>query len=394
MKAIGIVAEYNPFHRGHAFQIEYAREKLGADIIIVVMSGNFLQRGEPALVDKWIRTKMALAGGADLIVELPLRYSIQPADFFAEGAIKLLGDLGIDGLCFGVESGSDTDYLQAASAMLRYEKKIGAAISQSADPKVPYAKQMEEALYEVVPDFSVDLQSPNNHLGFAYAKEVVRQGFGEQIELFPLKREKATYHEVKLVEQQNIASATAIRQAIFEERAFEKYIPEMPYTFLADYLDVSVNWENYFPYLKYQLQVQTPAQLREIYQMTEGLEFRLKEFIVDATSFEDFMGKIKTKRYTRTRLQRLLTYVLLQIKNDEMHAKLKIDVPIRLLGFNPKGQAYLNSQKHDLSSELIANINQQTKDDLSLEIKAGEIYRMGHKSIKKQDFTRHPVKFD
>ena len=225
MRVCGIVAEYNPFHNGHAYQVEQVRKDLGADVVIAGMSGNFLQRGEPAIVDKWTRTKMALAGGVDLVIELPVVFSTQPADFFAKGAIQILSALQIDALSFGVESGSASNYLNGAQWLFENEERIAEEIKKGERSKEPYAKQMELIIESLAPDFPLQLQSPNNQLGFAYAKEIVRFDLADQIELFPLERAEAGYADTKLTKDSHIASATAIRQAVLNGKEVSSYIP-------------------------------------------------------------------------------------------------------------------------------------------------------------------------
>ena len=394
MKACGIVAEYNPFHNGHAYQIERIREELNPDVVIAVMSGNFLQRGEPALVDKWTRTQMALAGGVDLVIELPVMFSTQVADYFGKGAIQILGDLGIDHLSFGVEAGTAEEFMSAARWMVENEDLISSEMTQNTAPDVPYAKQMEMVLSNLAPNFPLHLNSPNNQLGFAYAKEIVRQGLDQDIALFPIKRKDAEYHETSFNADKKIASATAIRKAVFEGTDVSIYIPEKAIPYLLAEEDNKVSWENYFPLLKYQLTVQSEDSLREIYEMTEGLENRLKKYIAESNSFSELMELVKTKRYTWTRLQRLFTYVLLGLTKADVKKALVEKPAIRILGFNEAGRAYLSEQKHSLDVPLISNVNQKTKKDIPFDVLAGEIYALGHSFIKKQDFTRKPVKFD
>ena len=395
MKACGIVAEYNPFHNGHAYQIEQVRKELGADVVIAVMSGNYLQRGEPAIVDKWTRTNMALAGGVDLVIELPVVFSTQPADFFASGAIQILSALQIDALSFGVESGSAEDFLHGAQWLFENEGRIAEEIKKGEKSDEPYAKQMELIIKSLAPDFPLHLQSPHNQLGFAYAQEIVRLGLEKKIELFPLKRTQAGYADVELNVESNIASATAIRQAVFNGKNVQSYLPKESYPYFKEAFPQMVDWENYFSLLKYQLTVQSKDSLREMYQMTEGLENRLKEFIREAESFEGFMRKIKTKRYTQTRLQRLLTYVLLQWSKTEVERLLSEKPAIRVLGFNQKGQEYLGQVKHSVGSQMVSNVGQKQSKKMRLDIQAGSIYQLGARPlILEQDFKRKPVKFD
>lgn len=393
MKAVGIVAEYNPFHNGHAYQVNKVRQELAPDVIIAVMSGNFLQRGEPAIVDKWTRTEMAIHAGIDLVIELPTVWSTQSADYFARGAIQILSILQIDTLCFGVEEGQAATFLESAQWWLENEDQIFKRVKQSSS-KIPYAQQMEEVLDEINPNFPLYLNSPNNQLGFAYAKEIVKQELRDTIELFPIQRKKAGYDDRYVPLKANIASATAIRLAMLENKNVQKLIPIGSYAVLEESLSEVVTWEDYFPLLKYQLLVQPEEELLEIYEMNEGIENRLKNNIQDAKTFSEFIKKIKTKRYTQTRLQRLLTYVLLQIKRSDVEKAFATTPEIRVLGFTQKGREYLNLQKATLTSSLITNVNQKTKQQLEMDIVAGEIYQLGNDLIKKQDFMRKPYKFD
>lgn len=394
MKACGIVAEYNPFHKGHAYQIDEVKAKSDTDVVIAVMSGNFLQRGEPAILDKWTRTQMALAGGIDLVVELPVVWSVQPADYFAKGALNILSALKIDYLSFGTEDGQRSDFLEAANFMLEHEKQIAQALQEQGEMNGPYAAKMEKILLKMNPEYPLDLQAPNIQLGLAYQKEIIKSGLGDEIEVLPIQRKGSAYHEESLIEETKIASATALRKATFAGEEIQRYIPDASYHYFKENVNQKVSWEDYFPYLKYQLLIQSETELREIYQMTEGLENRLKRFIHEANSFEEFMRKVKTKRYTQTRLQRLFTYVLLNIKQKDVAFTFSEDPVIRLLGFNQAGRAYLNQEKDKISCPILSNVNQQTKKYIQQNIQAGNIYRLGNNLIKKQDYTRMPIKFD
>ena len=253
---------------------------------------------------------------------------------------------------------------------------------------------MDMVLQNLAPNFPLHLNSPNNQLGFAYAKEIVRQGYDKKIALFPIERKDAAYHETSFDADKKIASATAIRKALFDEREVSSYIPEKAYPYLEAESKNIVSWEDYFPLLKYQLTLQSKDSLRDIYEMNEGLENRLKTYIAESNSFTELMELVKTKRYTWTRLQRLFTYVLLGLTKEDVQKALEEKPAIRVLGFTEAGRAYLSEQKHSLDGELISNVNQKTKEAILFEILAGEIYALGHSFIKKQDFTRKPVKFD
>lgn len=391
MKATGIVAEYNPFHNGHAYQISEVKRHMKPDVVIAVMSGNYLQRGEPALVDKWTRTQMALKGGVDLVIELPVLFSTQPADYFALGAINIFKKLNVDSLSFGIETGDASDFLEAARWMHQNETKITKEIQKIAQHKIPYAQQMEQILTSLNPTFPLDMSTPNNQLGLAYTKELVKENLDKKIKLFPVKRKAAGYHEQEFKQDTNIASATAIRKAIFNKEDVTSYIPIEAVEFLVQNKNQVVNWENYFSLLKYQITVLSTQELRMIYEMNEGIENRLKKYIYSANSFSEYIEKIKTKRYTQTRLQRLLVYVLLQITKKDVKEMFLGQTNVRVLGFTESGQKYLSQYKKKLGSSLITNINQNTKKLVKKDIIAGEIYQLGHKEIKRQDFMQMPI---
>lgn len=394
MKACGIVAEYNPFHKGHAYQIQKIKKESDADIIIAVMSGNFLQRGEPAIVDKWIRSEMAVHSGIDLVIELPVIWSTQPADLFAKGAINILKDLNIDYLSFGSEKGKASDFFKAAEYLNQAESKILQKIKKNQQMNMSYAEKMQQVILELNPNFPLDLSLPNTQLGLSYQRELFNLQLEDKIKLLPIERIGASYREKKIDHHPKIASATAIRRAVFEERNYSAYLKKTSLDIFNRNLEQKVSWENYFPLLKYQLIAKSKTDLRKIYQMTEGLENRLKKFIKESKSFEEFISKIKTKRYTRTRLQRLLVYVLLNIKAADVRNFSKAQRGIRILAFNKKGQSYLNQEKDMISKMMLSNVNKKTKKYLEYEIKSGQIYRLGNPLIKKQDFSRKPLIFD
>lgn len=392
MKACGIIAEYNPFHNGHWHQLKEARKQTQADVMIVVMSGNFLQRGEPALVDKWVRAEMALASGADLVVELPVSFSVQAADYFAQGGIQLLDALHCFAISFGAESGDGKKFEQAGRKYVENEVRIDEAFHSLALENEPYAKRMEQAIKKVFPRFPLDLSTPNNQLGFAYAKALAR--LDSSMKIAAVKRKHADYLDEKVADKTSVASATAIRKVLLSGRSLEEvsaFIPEMAKKKLSDQL--FVDWEVFWPYLHYQLTVSSVEELRAIYQVEEGLEFRLKQAAVKAVDFSDFLSRAKTKRLTWTRLQRTCIYILLQQTKKQMRVEMQAVKAIHLLGFSKKGQAYLNKKKASFSLPLLTNIHHHNDDLWKMDIRAGEVFCLANgKQIKKQDYTRAPLR--
>lgn len=394
MKSCGIVAEYNPFHNGHRYQIEEAKRLSGADAVIVVMSGNFLQRGEPAIIDKWQRAEAALASGADLIIELPVAFSVQPADYFAKGAIALLQQLGCEALSFGSESGTGPDFHSLSEKWLKHKTAIDTAFQAVKNNGAPYAAQMQQAVQEVVPDSPLDLSAPNTVLGLAYARE--NAGYVNPMKLFPVHRVGSGHNEANLTEEE-FQSGSALRKELLQAESSSRLqnvrqaMPEQSLQFVAD-SDLK-QWESFWLLLKYQLTVQTEEELRDIYQMNEGIEYRLKQKVGQAKSFAQFVELVKSKRYSWVRLQRLFTYVLLQIKKETMQTAIKSPTAIRVLGFTEKGQQYLSERKKQVSIPIISGLNQKNKSLWEMDIKAGKVYALANKSDEaEQDFSRSPIR--
>ncbi|MDN6731457.1 MAG: nucleotidyltransferase family protein, partial [Atopostipes suicloacalis] len=246
MKACGIVAEYNPFHKGHAYQIKKIKEESDADVIIAVMSGNFLQRGEPAIVDKWTRAKMALNSGVDLIIELPVHWSVQPADLFAKGSIRLLSEVEIDYLSFGTEDGEASDFYEAARFLNRNEKKISGRIAKDSRMNMSYAEKMERIIFELNPEFPLDLASPNAQLGLSYQRELFDLDLENSVKLLPIKRLGPSYREKKIHHHPFIASATAIRETVFAGEDYTPYLDSSTIEIFKNKLNEKVSWDSFF----------------------------------------------------------------------------------------------------------------------------------------------------
>lgn len=395
MKACGIVAEYNPFHNGHLYQLEEAKKKTGADVLVVAMSGNFLQRGEPAVLDKWQRTQAALSSGADIVIEIPAAFSVQPADLFAKGAVRLLELMGIDVLSFGSESGTGSDFLESARVYLEKEAEINELFQREQQQKLTYAKNMSQILSKYVPQITLDLSEPNNMLGFAYAKELLKNDRSIAIET--IRRKNSHYHDREVPAKEKIASATAIRKMLFSSNEWRDR-QGLPFPIeTRDSLLHSrlVNWDDFFPYLKYRIMTISLRELSEIYLMEQGLEYRLKSVIKEADSMTDFLTALKTRQLSWTRLQRLCFYILIDQSKEKMVKRVEEIEYIRLLGFSSAGQRYLSRTKKQINKPLITNISQKNSAMVEFDITAGEVYRLADQdAIKSQDYKRKPVKMN
>lgn len=378
MRGCGIVVEYNPFHNGHRYHAEKARELSGGDVVVAVMSGNFLQRGEPAIVDKWSRAEAALKNGVDLVVELPFAWAVQSADYFARGSIKILQALQCEALCFGTDSGSSFDYADYGRFFIEEEAAID-QLFHELPIDWSYPEKMAEVvsrLYPAAKDFP-----PNHILGLSYAKE--NATYDRPMEIFPLPREGQGYLDETVVADQ-FASATGIRQSVLAGQDVSAFVPTES---LAELKKTQISWSDFWPFLNYQLRGSSLEALREIYQMNEGIEHRLVE--QGAGSFADYIQKISTKRYTQPRLQRLLSYVLMQVKAAEMRAE-QANTMLHVLGFTEKGQAYLNQKKKAFTLPVAAKIGQKEKEKNFLTYRADQIYQLVHP--QEQTIGRFPIR--
>ncbi len=352
MKTLGIIAEYNPFHRGHAYMLERAKQKANADRVVVIMSGSFVQRGEPAVFDKWTRTAAALKNGADLVLELPVIFATSHAEAFAQGAVRLFTESGIvDTLAFGSESGN-LSQLQAAARLLaneteEFQKLLKELLSTGLSYPSARAKVLE-TLTQVNSDI---LSMPNDILALEYLKALAY--YSSPIASVTIRR-RGNYHSLSLTN--GYASAGAIRKALAENNSAAA-IAELPentqdlYNKALSLGTAPVFWEAFMPALHYKLRTTSPEELKEIAEVTEGLENRILRSIEGCYSFEKMMSFIKTKRYTRTKIQRILLHILLQIKESEVSYFLRLPkMPyVRVLGFKKE------------RADMLADLTEQAK---------------------------------
>ncbi|MBO0475059.1 nucleotidyltransferase [Enterococcus ureasiticus] len=387
MKSCGIIVEYNPFHNGHLYHAKMARKMSGAEVVIAVMSGNFLQRGEPAIIDKWTRAKEALNNGVDLVIELPFAYAVQSADYFAAGGIKLLQALQCDALCFGTDNQTEMDYELFGDFVNKNQTEIDQTYQQIKNNGMSYPQQMTEVFRKLYPNSGLDFSSPNHILGLSYAKE--NAAYEKPMRLYPLKREQAGYHDTNIY--QEFASATAIRKAVFSEQLdqIKQVLPAQVAIDLAN--SATVSWEDYWPLLKYKLISSSITELKGIYQMKEGIEYRLQEAAKTSDSFQVFMEQAKTKRYTWTRLQRLATYILNNVKQQEIENAWN-QSHLQVLGFTEQGQRFLQEEKKNLALPLVTKMSKSLKSQLALDIRSNQLYQLGNHRVSEQSFGRFPIR--
>lgn len=401
MKAVGVVVEYNPFHNGHAFHLQQAKELAGAELAIAVMSGNFLQRGEPALVSKWARTKMALSAGVDIVFELPYRFATQKAEVFAEGAVSILSAAGCGSLCFGSESGDLNAFEETIKFLEQNDQEFQKNIRQYIQKGFSYPKSISSSFQMLSPAGNfIDISSPNNILGLHYMQGIIRQG--SSMEPITISRKSADYHDQHF-SSNTIASATSIRNALFgasgQIDSIKNVVPPSTFDQLINYQQIYGDlhsWENYWHLLKYKLVQSSPSELMEFYEVEEGLEHRLSAAAAAAESFQEFMESIKTKRYTWTRLQRVCLHILTNTRKAEMKKEKKTANYLRLLGATEKGREYLRTEKKNFALPVVSKLSAFGDEEINLDIKAAKIYALGLKGVgqKRQlaeEFATPPI---
>ncbi len=361
MTVTGIIAEFNPFHNGHKYLLKQAE-----GLKIVAMSGNFVQRGEPAIVDKWTRAQMALENGADLVVELPFLVAVQSADHFAKGAVEILSRLGIDQLTFGTEK--VLDYQAIATVYSEKEREMEAFL-RSLPEDLSYPQKTQK-MWESFAGAEFTGDTPNHILGLAYAKACAGKG----IMLKPIQRQGAGYHSEE--KEVAYASATSLRLHKEDQDFVDKFMPNSQLFQSAP----QVTWEDYFQLLNYQILIH--PDLTQIFQVNEELANRIKDAIRSASSVEDLVNQVATKRYTKARVRRILTYILVGVREETL------PVAIHVLGFTEKGQAHLKSLKGQV--DLVTRIGKEPWDALSQQ--ADQVYQMGHSQLAEQIWGRVPVR--
>ena len=328
MKICGIICEYNPFHNGHAYLIERAKAESGCDAVICMMSGNFTQRGEAAILDKYTRASHAVLAGADAVIELPTVFSLSPAEIFAHGAVRLLNAIpGFDTLAFGCEEPDRERFLAAAKTTSEESRGFRRALRLRLKAGISLTRARTEALVETgAGDTAALLQSPNNILGVEYQKALFSCGSLAQI--LPVKRTGANYSDEELYK--NFSSATAIRAAVAEgkERAVRKNVPD----FVADDLFSSATDGAVFKKLAvYAALTQSAEQLRRVLDCSEGLENRIKALAKDNPDYDILINKATTKRYISSRIRRILAAATLGISAELVRKALRAPLYLKVL---------------------------------------------------------------
>ena len=410
MKAVGIIAEYNPFHNGHAHQIAEIRRREQPDVIIAAISGHFTQRGEAASFTKWQRAQLALAGGIDLVVELPFVFAVRSAEYFAAGGVRLLHQLGITHLSFGAESNSLLPL--AECARIQSQPELTAELSPYLSQGVPYAAALSALLKDKYHISSNITSSPNNILAIEYLKAIRR--YAPTVTPLHIMRYGAEHHSISL-DHTAFASSSAIRQSLttngFCSGPLASCVPPAVLPLMKRFFtdnDTLPSLEYLSPLLFGLLATTDKSRLKNTAGISEGLENKISTASLSSASIEELLSLVKTKRYPRTRLARIILHYLFGTTQD-MIARFDEVGPqyIRILGMNERGQDYLRTRKKTTPLPIITKLtpyfNQydlaEPKDDLfkemlALDVRSANLYARLFSSplAQNQDFMTSPIR--
>ena len=404
---VAIIGEYNPFHNGHAYHLQKTKEITNADYVIAVISGSFVQRGNVSLIDKWSKADMALLNGVDLVIELPTVYSISSAENFAYGAIKILNSLKIvDTLSFGSES-CDLDVLEKITdVLLKEPPEFKTLLEHELSKGVSFPKARENALLMYLNDirkYANILSSPNNILAIEYLKALKKTK--SKIKPVSVKRINVGYNDLET--KNNFASATAIRKKIIDNTpaGISKLMPSSSYKILYNsikkghYVKDITAFEKQILYVLRKMSTEEIANLPDV---TEGLENSIKNAADSCNTISEFMNIVKTKRYTATRIQRILLYALLGITKNDMKNSQKVQPYIRVLGMNEKGKELISKMSRfrskldivtSVKKYIDSNPDKNLQSMLNIDINSTNIYTLGYEkdSWSNLDYTHNMI---
>ena len=349
---IGIICEYNPFHNGHLYHLKKIKEMYKDSTIILVMSGNFTERGDLSIIDKWDKTEISLKYGVDIVIELPFIYASASADIFAYGAIKILSEMKVDVLVFGSELGN-IDILNRLANIQVDNQNYDDLVKDYIKKGINYPRACGLALYDIT---GSNINTPNDILGLCYIKEILKQK--ANIKPICIKRTN-DYNDTNL--NGKITSARSIRVALKDNKDIKEFIPDLVYKYInTRYLD------DYYSFIKYRI---LTTDISNIVGMNKELNIRINKYIYKCDNLEELINNIKSKNYSYNRIKRLMVHILVNFTLDDMN---NFKDYIRILGFNNKGQIYLNKIKKDIKLPTITNYS-NSKGLLDLDKKVNSV---------------------
>lgn len=402
MKILGLITEYNPFHFGHKYHLESSKKELNTSHTLAVMSGSFVQRGEPSLVDKWTKARMAIDNGVDLVIELPSIYSLQSAELFALGSMKILDSTKVvDFISFGSESGDIRPLERIAEILLDepaiFKESLKKSLNLGNSFSVSRSKAVETTYRELYHSRDEDvtdiIKKSNNILGIEYLKAI--KTLKSSIKPYTIERLGHSYNDTQI--DSKIASATGIRKKVHDDgiHSIRELVPEATYLHLVEFYKEyeKFNYLNrYNQIIDYILVNKSKDSLREIFDMEEGLENRLKKINESSHSIDELVHNTSTKRYPKTRIQRILMHLLFDFKKSEIKDIFKAPNDyIRVLASNQKGLEILKKIKDKSDIHIISKFADHKAIDnknidliLNYEKKGTDLFYLG---IKRKEYN-------
>lgn len=376
-KIIGVIAEYNPFHLGHRYQIEKIKELYPDSIIIAIISTNFTQRGDISLLNKWNKATICLNEGIDLVIELPTLYATQSADIFAYGAISILNKFKIDTLVFGSETNDINSFTTLANIQIN-NPKYPELVKNYLSLGLNYPTAMSKALKELT---NTKIDKPNDLLALSYIKEIIKNNY--PITPISIKRTN-DYHSNSLQNNTNIINASLIREMFLNNQDISPYIPNNTKELLYQYLSLN----KAYILLKYNI-INNENNLSTYLDIEEGLDKRILKYLDTSHTWIDLVNNLKTKRYTYNKINRTLLHLLLNIKKED-NTK---EIYLRVLGFNNKGREYLKKLKKDTNLDIFTSYRKNKSPLLDLEYHSTYIYSLitNDSSLIKREYQSKPI---
>ncbi len=409
MNVTGIIAEYNPFHNGHLYQIQKVREN-GADYIVVVMSGDFLQRGVPAMMDKYARAKMALQNGADLVIELPALYATGSAWYFARGGVSLLDKLNvIDTICFGCESDTPQSILQSADILAKESDDFKREMQKALKAGNSFPKARELALKKIANiKYPSDLSNPNNILALEYCLALKERN--SNISPYPIKREGSSYHDTALTAGNN-PSASAIRELLMASPCHDKlisYVPQSVYDILTSGYNKQypICQNDFSSLLKYKILLEGNNGFEKFGDISASLSDKIIKYSNQFTTFDSFCQLLKSKDITYSRISRSLIHILLHITQEQYNYYKSHDYTYyaRILGLKKEASPLLSQIKKKTSIPLISKLadsagllSDEAQSLFELDILSSHIYESvvseRYQTAFQNEYTRQIISF-
>lgn len=377
-KIIGIIAEYNPFHLGHIYQINEIKKIYPDSTIIVIISPSFTQRGDISIINKYNKTLICLENNIDLVVELPYPYATQSSDIFAKGAIEILNKLNIDTLVFGSESNAIETLKNLANISnndTNYHNKVKDYLNKGYN----YPTAMSKALYDIT---NININTPNDLLALSYLKVINKYNYN----ITPISIKRTNNYHSNTLDNSNIVNASLIRKLYNEDKDISNYIATNSLNKL-----IKIDYNYLYSLLRLQI-INNINNLNEFQTVEEGIENRIKKYIYKSNTWEELVKNIKTKRYTYNRINRMLIHILNNYKKTD-NDNINIDY-IRILGFNNKGRKHLNNIKKNIDIKLISNYKPNISELLDLEFKITCNYAIITKDNELiiKEFSSYPIR--